>query len=238
MKRIQICLFALLLASIAFAEEKSPVKAHYLGGRFAFGFGYVWDNEPVKGTFGSSKDGVSKISLGGGPGLDIELGASYWFRLNHFLGFVGEAEFRWGYITLEGDAYSLPPEDSYEDELKFGLFAYSFVFPVLVRVLPSSNYYLEAGPQFNLNVGGSIEGVDADESFDFDAERFGWALVLGVGCPLITDKGGLALGVRLAVDMTRIEREGIVEMTKGVAYREASPMKLWSLQFYATAYFL
>jgi hypothetical protein len=237
MKRIQICLFALLLASIAFAEE-TPLKSHYLGGHLMWGFDYVWDNAQVKGTFGSSKDGVKKASLASAPGFAFELGASYWYRLNPIVGFVGEADFRFYDISLEGDVYSLPPEDPYEDKSRFNLYAYSFVFPVLVRVLPSPKFYLEAGPQFNLNVGGSIVGVEADDTFDFDAEGLGWALVLGLGCPMVTNEGGLTLGVRLAVDMTRIEKSGIVEMTKGAAYREASPMKIWSLQFNVAAYFL
>lgn len=238
MKIVQICAFALLLASIAFAEEGSQDKSHYFGGRFAIGLGYVWDNELVKGTFGSAKDGVSKKRLGGGPGFNIELGASYWFRLNHIVGFVGEAEFRWGYITLDGDAYSLPPEDEYDDEVNFALNEYGFAFPVLARVFPTPNFYLEAGSQFNLNVSGSIEGKEVDKTFDFDAEGLGWALVLGFGCPTLSNGNRLIFGVRFVMDMTRIEKEGIVEIQKGAAYREASPMKLWSLQFSATAYFL
>ena len=238
MKAVRICIFALLFATIAFAEGAAQDKSHYFGGRFAFGFGYVWDNEPVKGTFGSAKDGVSKNSLGGGPGFNLELGASYWFRLNPIVGFVGEAEFRWGYITLDGDAYSLPPEDEYGDEVNFTLGVMGFSFPVLVRFFPSQKFYLEAGPQFNLNLDGSIESENADESSDFDVEGFGWALVLGFGCPTLSDGDRLTFGVRFVMDMTRIEKDGIVEMTKGAAYREASPMKLWSLQFSATAYFL
>ena len=238
MRRVLICIFALLLAVMAFAEEGSQDKSHYFGGRFAFGFGYVWDNEPVKGTFGSAKDGVSKNSLGGGPGFNLGLGASYWFHLNCIIGFVGEAEFRWGYITLDGDAYSLPPEDEYDDEVNFTLDEYGFVFPILVRFFPTPKFYLEAGPQFNLNLGGSISDENADESSDFDVEGLGWALVLGFGCPTLSNGNGLTFGVRFVMDMTRIEKDGIVEMTKGAAYREASPMKLWSLQFSATVYFL
>ena len=112
------------------------------------------------------------------------------------------------------------------------------MFPVLVRVFPSPKFYLEAGPQFNLNMGGSIESVEGDESFDFDAERQGWALVLGLGCPLVTNESGLIFGARFVMDMTRFEKEGFVEITRGAAYRESSPMKFWSLQFSATAYFL
>ena len=141
-------------------------------------------------------------------------------------------------LTLRDDVYSLPPKDPSGDRTNFLMTIYGFSFPVLVRVVPTSKFYLEAGPQFNLNVGGSIVGVEVDNSFDFDADDFGWALILGLGCPMVTSEGGLTLGVRFAIDMTRIEKEGIVEMTKGAAYREASPMKIWSLQFNVTAYFL
>ena len=83
MRRVLICIFALLLVAMAFAEEGSQDKFHYFGGRFAFGFDYVWDNEPVRGTFGSAKDGVEERALGDSPGTGIYLGASYMYRLNH-----------------------------------------------------------------------------------------------------------------------------------------------------------
>lgn len=237
MRRVLICIFALLLASMAFAGEGSQDKSHYFGGRFAFGFGYVWDNEPVKGTFGSAKDGVGEAALGNSAGLGIEIGASYMYRLNGFVGFVGEAEFSMAWFRLDEDVYSIPPEDPYGNQTNFGLYVYRFAFPVLVRVVPISKFYLEAGAQFNLNVDGDIASIedDGDESFGFDVEQFGWSLVVGGGFNIGWD---YFLGMRFVMDMTRIEKEGIVEMTKGAAYREASPMKLWSLQFSFTGYFL
>ncbi len=39
------------------------------------------------------------------------------------------------------------------------------------------------------------------------------------------------------MDMTRIEKEGIVEIRKGAAYREASPMKFWNFQCNLAFYF-
>lgn len=236
MKAVRICIFALLLASAAFAEG-SLEKTHYLGGHISLLAGAVWDDVPVKGVFGSSRDGVEKSSLGGGLGFGVELGASYWYRLNSFVGFVGEASYRYNLMTLEQDVYSLPPEDPYGDQMNFGLYVYRFAFPVLVRVVPISKFYLEAGAQFNLNVDGDIASIedDGDESFGFDVEPLGWSLVVGGGFNIGWD---YFLGMRFVMDMTRIEREGIVEITKGAAYREASPMKFWNLRFDFTAYFL
>ena len=237
MKAVRICIFALLFASIAFAEGAAQDKSHYFGGRFAFGFDYVWDNAPVRGTFGSAKDGVGEAALGNFGGMEIAIGASYMYRLNGFVGFVGEAEFSMAWFRLDEDVYSIPPEDPYGDQMNFGLYVYRFAFPVLVRVVPISKFYLEAGAQFNLNVDGDIASIedDGDESFDFDVEPFGWSLVVRGGFNIGWD---CFLGMRFVMDMTRIEKEGIVEMTKGAAYREASPMKLWSLQFSFTGYFL
>lgn len=237
MKAVRICIFALLFASIAFAEGAAQDKSHYFGGRFAFGFDYVWDNAPVRGTFGSAKDGVGEAALGNFAGLGIEIGASYMYRLNGFVGFVGEAEFSMAWFRLDEDVYSIPPEEPYGNQTNFGLYVYRFAFPVLVRVVPISKFYLEAGAQFNLNVDGDIASIedDGDESFGFDVEPLGWSLVFGGGFNIGWD---YFLGLRFVMDMTRIEKEGIVEMTKGAAYREASPMKLWSLQFSFTGYFL
>lgn len=237
MKAVRICIFALLFASIAFAEGAAQDKSHYFGGRFAFGFDYVWDNAPVRGTFGSAKDGVGEAALGNFAGLGIEIGASYMYRLNGFVGFVGEAEFSMAWFRLDEDVYSIPPEEPYGNQTNFGLYVYRFAFPVLVRVVPISKFYLEAGAQFNLNVDGDIASIedDGDESFGFDVEPLSWSLVFGGGFNIGWD---YFLGMRFVMDMTRIEKEGIVEMTKGAAYREASPMKLWSLQFSFTGYFL
>ena len=237
MKAVRICIFALLFASIAFAEGAAQDKSHYFGGRFAFGFDYVWDNAPVRGTFGSAKDGVGEAALGNFAGLGIEIGASYMYRLNGFVGFVGEAEFSMAWFRLDEDVYTIPPEEPYGNQTNFGLYVYRFAFPVLVRVVPISKFYLEAGAQFNLNVDGDIASIedDVDESFGFDVEPLGWSLAFGGGFNIGWD---CFLGMRFVMDMTRIEKEGIVEMTKGAAYREASPMKLWSLQFSFTGYFL
>ena len=237
MKPVRFFLFALLFASIAFAEQGSNDKSHYFGGRFAIGMDYVWNNAPVKGSFGSAKDGVEKLALGSSPGSGIGISASYMYRLNSIVGFVGEAEFRVAWFRLDSDVYGLPPKDPSGDQTNFDLYIYSFAFPVLVRVVPTSKYYLEAGAQFNLNIDGDITPAseDCDDSYDFEAERFSWSLVLGMGLNL---DWYVFLGVRLVMDMTRIEKEGIVEMTRGAAYRESSPMKLWSLQFSVTGYFL
>ncbi len=237
MKPFRIFLFALLFASIAFAEGVAQDKSHFLGGRIAFGLGYVWDNEPVKGSFGSAKDGIGESPLANFAGVEIAFGASYMYRLNGFVGFVGEAEFKMSQMRLDDDVYSLPPKDPSGDRTNFLMTIYGFSFPVLVRVVPTSKFYLEAGAQFNLNIDGDISSADDndDESFGFDVEPFGWSLVLGGGFNI---GWNLFLGMRFVFDMTRIEKEEIVEMTKGAAYREASPMKLWSLQIGCTGYFL
>lgn len=237
MKPVRFFLFALLFASIAFAEQGSNDKSHYFGGRFAIGMDYVWNNAPVKGTFGSAKDGVEKLALVNFLGPGVGISASYMYRLNSFVGFVGEAEFKMSQLRLDDDVYSLPPKDPSGDRTNFLMTIYGFSFPVLVRVVPTSKFYLEAGAQFNLNIDGDISSADDndDESFGFDVEPFGWSLVLGGGFNI---GWNLFLGMRFVFDMTRIEKEGIVEMTKGAAYREASPMKLWSLQIGCTGYFL
>ena len=65
------------------------------------------------------------------------------------------------------------------------------------------------------------------------------ALVFGAGAFSSNPSKNLlwSAGVRLVVDMTRIEKEGIVEIKKGATYREASPLKLWNFQFNLAFYF-
>ena len=105
------------------------------------------------------------------------------------------------------------------------------------RVMPTRSIYVEAGAQFNLNLGGSIE--NEDDSFDVDIEKVGWGLAFGAGALSYLPRQRLlwSAGTRVAIDMTRIEKEGIVEIRKGSAYRESSPLKLFNIQLNGSFYF-
>ena len=232
-----IPLIALLLVSFALADGVPEDRSFYWGARLSLLVGGVWDDESVKGVFNTTRSVVEESSLLKNNDMGLEFGALCWYRLNRVAGFEGEANLRFTGFTLENRIYNRPLDSSLDGMYDASLLVVSFDVPVVLRVTPSPNYYLESGAQFNLNIGGEI--ANSEESFDFDCEGMGWALVFGAGAFSSNPSKNLlwSAGIRLVVDMARIEKEGIVEIRKGATYREASPLKLWNFQFNLAFYF-
>lgn len=236
MKRLT--LIALFLATFALAEGVPDGKSLYWGGRMSWILGSAWNDEPVRGVFSRSGNRIEESELIESGSWGLELGALCWYRLNSVVGFEGEANMKWVDMRLSHDIYNRTLDGGEYDQAKDAfLLVWSLDFPLVVRVTPTPSFYLESGAQFNLNLGTDLSSDD--ESFEFDAERYGWSLVFGGGAYSYTPQKNLlwSAGLRLVIDMTRIEKEGIVEIWKGAAYREASPMKLWNFQFNLAFYF-
>jgi len=238
MKSIRIAFFAFFCAISVFAQGVPDGRSFYWGGRFSLLFGSAWNDEPVKGVFSPSQSNVEESKLVKNADLGLELGALGWFRLNRFIGLEAEANFRIVGVTLENRVYNRPLDGNVDDLYDASLMVYGFDFPLLFRVTPVPFLYFEAGAQFNLNLAGSISDFD-EEDYAFDMETLGWALAFGGGALSHVASSNLlwSAGFRAAIDMTRIESEGIVEIREGGAYREASPMKFWNFQVNAAFYF-
>lgn len=228
MKRI--ALIALLLASFALADGVPDEASLFWGGRISLLFGGAWNDKPVKGVFSVSNSKMEESELHQSGSLGLEFGGLCWYRLNRVLGFEGEANLRWTGITLDDSVYNRNTHIFREETYDASLMVWSFDVPLVLRLTPDPDYYLEAGAQFNLNLGGTIS--DDDVQYEFDFERLGWSLVFGTGFFSYNPQKKLlwSAGFRLVIDMTRIEKDGIVEIWKGVAYREASPLRLWNFQ--------
>ena len=192
--------------------------------------GSAWNDEPVRGVFSRSGNRIEESELIESGSWGLELGALCWYRLNRVLGFEGEANLRWTGITLDNSVYNRSTHIFREETYDASLMVWSFDVPLVLRLTPDPDYYLEAGAQFNLNLAGTIS--DDDVQYEFDFERLGWSLVFGTGFFSYNPQKKLlwSAGFRLVIDMTRIEKDGIVEIWKGAAYREASPLRLWNFQ--------
>ena len=230
-------LIALLLTSFALAEGVPEDRSLFWGGRISFLMGGAGNDEPVKGVFSVSSDKMEEFEMFKSGSLGLELGALGWYRLNNLFGFEGEANLRWVFVNLNENIYNRPLNGEFDAANDASLLVWSFDVPVVFRVTPTPDYYLEAGAQFNVNLGGTISSDE--ESFDFDVEPLGWSLVFGAGALSSNPSKNLlwSAGIRLVIDMTRIEKEGIVEIRKGAAYREASPLNLWNIQLNLAFYF-
>ena len=223
MKMVRICLLALMFASTAFAVDSFFSKSHYWGGHaWLEGLSSVWNDKPVKGVFGFSSNHVESSRLYKNTGIGCGIGALYWYVMdNKITGFTAEANLRYSGFVLNNHIYNRPLDGKYDDKNDYEMKIWGFDFPLLFRITPFEwPSYFEAGVQFNLNMGGSIGNRD------FEVERYGCSLVFGVGFWWAVFEG-----IRIVIDMNRIEKDkGIIEIQKGVAYRESSPVKLWSFQ--------
>lgn len=233
----QVAIIALFLVASVFADGVPDGKSFYWGGHVSWILGSAWNDKPVKGVFSVSASEVNEYELLKAGSLGLELGALCWFRLNNLVGFEGEANVKLVDATLNDRIYNRMVDGKYDEENDASLLVWSFNVPLVVRFTPTPSFFLESGAQLNVNLGGSISSYD--DSFDFDVEPLGWSLVFGGGVFSYNPQNNLlwSAGIRLAVDMTRIEKEGIVEIRKGVAYREASPMKFWNFQCDLAFYF-
>ena len=232
----RIALIALLLASFALADGVPDETSFFWGGRISLLFGGAWNDKPVKGIFSVSNSKMEKSELAKSGTLGLELGVLGWYRLNRVFGFEGEANIRWTGITLESSVYNRKLDVFLNETDEASLRVWSFDLPLVLRLMPDSDYYLESGAQLNVNLDGSIS--DDDNQFEFEFERLGWSLVFGTGFFSYNPQRKLlwSAGFRLVIDMTRIEKEGIVEIWKGAAYRKASPLRLWNFQCNLTFY--
>lgn len=232
-----IPLIVLFLVSFALADGVPEDRSFYWGARVSWILGGAWNDKPVKGVFSLSDSKIEESELFKSGSLGLELGALGWYRLNSVVGFEGEANFTLVDARLNDHIYNRTIDSEYDQEKDASLLLWSFNVPLVVRVTPMPFFYLESGAQFNVNLGGSISSED--ESFDFDIEPLGWALVFGGGAFSYNPQNNLlwSAGIRLVMDMTRIEKEGIVKIRKGATYREASPLKLWKFQCNLAFYF-
>ena len=234
---VRISLIVLLCAVFLFADDVPDEGSLYWGGRLSLLAGSAWNDKSVKGVFSPTYKYIEESNMVKNSDLGFEVGALCWFRFNRFIGLEGETNIRITGFTLENRIYNRPLDGEQDAENDVSFHVWNFNTPLLVRVMPTRSIYVEAGAQFNLNLGGSIE--NEDDSFDVDIEKVGWGLAFGAGALSYLPRQRLlwSAGTRVAIDMTRIEKEGIVEIRKGSAYRESSPLKLFNIQLNGSFYF-
>ena len=176
----------------------------FAGFHISFGLAGIYNSEKVKGQYTPGSNKTSEADpFKGTIGFNFDLGLAGMYRPIKYAGLYLEADFRLSYFTRESDEYckdvkmfgktKCEPLD--EDFLLIG-----FDFPLLLRVYPTRNFFLEAGPSLRLNVYGSRSlsedtdwslstSDDESENNDsyqedlggWDCETVGYSLVFGIG---------------------------------------------------------
>lgn len=176
----------------------------FAGFHISFGLAGIYNSEKVKGRYtpGSKSENYAD-PFKGTIGFTFDLGLAGMYRPIKYAGLYLEADFRLSYYSRESDDYCI-------DVQKFGktkcealdedFLLIGFDFPLLLRVYPTRNFFLEAGPSLRLNVYGSrslsedtdwsISTEDDDSKKNdsyredlggWDCETAGYSLVFGFG---------------------------------------------------------
>ena len=176
----------------------------FAGFHISFGLAGIYNSEKVKGQYTPGSNKTSEADpFKGTIGFNFDLGLAGMYRPIKYAGLYLEADFRLSYFTRESDEYC-------KDVKKFGktkcepldedFLLIGFDFPLLLRVYPTRNFFLEAGPSLRLNVYGSRSlsedtdwslstSDDESENNDsyqedlggWDCETVGYSLVFGIG---------------------------------------------------------
>lgn len=118
------------------------------------------------------------------------------------------------------------------------LFMFDIELPILARVMPTQQMYFEAGPQFTIKLVAthSIDYVDdagntlyTDTEGSWECSTFFASLVVGGGAMLDIDGKMFDLGLRLIMDMTKLEKDD-TEMPDldGSTFKDET--KMWTIQ--------
>lgn len=136
---------------------------------------------------------------------DTETGQRHGFHI----GFYGES-FLSDNVALQVEL--LYSQQGYEIEDNSGVFTQKLDYinlPLLLKVYPSTNFFLEAGPQVGLAINHKEEFDSSfnlfDTSQEFDPQNFDWGVNFGGG---FKTGSGVSFGVRYHLGMGGVYNEG------------------------------
>ena len=174
----------LMAASEDVVWNQMKSSSLFAGFHISFGLAGIYNSEKVKGQYTPGSNKTSEADpFKGTIGFNFDLGLAGMYRPIKYAGLYLEADFWLSYFTRESDEYckdvkmfgktKCEPLD--EDFLLIG-----FDFPLLLRIYPTRNFFLEAGPSLRLNVYGSRSlSEDTDWSLSTsDDERRSWRVGL------------------------------------------------------------
>ena len=227
-------------------------KPFNMAGHIGFGYGSFWS---VPEQY-DNKAWRDAMQVDANPydewlGIGVSFGIAFNYRFTELLS--ASPEFNFG---VRGFFRTL---DSYYDwwygtvvNIDENLFMFDIEIPLLLRVMPTHQFYLEAGPQLSVKLTSqhSISYSDAStgeelESYgdgSWDCSTFFAALVLGGGATLDIDGKLFDLGLRFIMDMTKLQKDDtdypdfdINGMPTGATFKDET--KMWVIQIVVKYWF-
>lgn len=226
--------------------EEFLQKPLHFGMHVGLGFAGTWGNEEVLGMYDPETFDLSVADpFDGYLGVNVDIGFIVHYRINEMFSFVPEVNIRileyfkesevWYLRVNQGWYYSREPLDE-------NMLLVDISIPLMARYNPIPMFYVEAGIQFNLNLYGdfslSNEDYDYEESMgDWEGETFGFGFNIGAGVTLPLKKYMADIGLRLAMDLTRMEADQMVYNAANNTYRLPVKTRAWAIQLVTNMYF-
>jgi hypothetical protein len=221
-------------------------KPFNMAGHIGFGYGSFWS---VPEQY-DNKAWRDAMQVDANPydewlGIGVSFGIAFNYRFTELLS--ASPEFNFG---VRGFFRTL---DSYYDwwygtvvNIDENLFMFDIEIPLLLRVMPTHQFYLEAGPQLSVKLTSqhSISYSDAStgeelESYgdgSWDCSTFFAALVLGGGATLDIDGKLFDLGLRFIMDMTKLQKDDSDMLDlDGSTFKDET--KMWVIQIVVKYWF-
>ena len=212
-------------------------KPFNMAGHVSFGFGSFW-NTPDQYDNAAWREaiGMDTNPYDDWLGYSVSFGMAFNYRFIDILSVSPEINLFISCLVRNLDSY-YSWRYGYVD-INENLFMFDIELPILARVMPTQQMYFEAGPQFTVKLvaSHSVDYVDdagntlySDAEGSWECSSFFASLIVGGGAMLDIDGKMFDLGLRLIMDMTKLEKDD-TEMPDldGTTFKDET--KMWTIQ--------
>lgn len=227
-------------------------KPFNMAAHVAIGFGSFWavpdqyDNEAWR-----KANGLDSNPYDEWLGYSVSFGMAFNYRFIDILSISPEINLGVRGYVRNLDTYYSWWYDTYVN-VNENLFMFDLELPILARVMPTHQVYFEAGPQFTVKfvANHSIDYVDdysgetlySDTDGSWECSSFFVSLILGGGATLDIDGKLFDIGLRLVMDMTKLEKDNkdyheVDADGQPTAATFKDETKMWTLQMVVKYWF-
>ena len=212
-------------------------KPFNMAGHISFGIGSFWDvPEMYDNATWREAVGMDTNPYDEWLGYSISFGMAFNYRFMDLLSASPEVNLGIRGFTRNLDSY-YSWRYGYVD-INENLFMFDIEVPLLARVMPTQQIYFEAGPEFILKLvaSHSIDYVADDGSTLYSDTDGSWecasfytSLILGGGAMLDVDGKLFDLGLRLVLDLTKLDKDNTeLPDLNGGTFKDET--KMWTVQ--------